>query len=209
MLSLQSLNSSRIKRCVICSNSSQHLVNYSIFSAITSLFHLLLKTCLPSRLRRHKSPCHTRRPPGRIPATLNTLRLSLCHLSQTNPGRESSSSLFAMNFLQATFESIENELKNVQWYRAHGYRIKPEYLPHVRFLHLLSYSLDSTTSLFTIPFCANGKADQKMKIKLGNTTVTAISDGGLSLYPKPTASRNHPILCIEVLFDHHPCLYLS
>ena len=37
-----------------------------------------------------------------------------------------------------------------------------------------------------------------MKIKLGTTTVTAISDGGLSLYPKPSSSIHIPILCMEV-----------
>jgi len=39
-----------------------------------------------------------------------------------------------------------------------------------------------------------------MKPKLGDTRVKAISDGGLSLYPKPTSSDHKPILCIEVLF---------
>lgn len=41
-------------------------------------------------------------------------------------GREPTSGLFAMNFIQATYESIQQELKNVQWYRDSGYRIKPE-----------------------------------------------------------------------------------
>src|SRR4051812_4932203 len=39
-------------------------------------------------------------------------------------GREPVSSLFAINFLQATFQSIEDELNNVAWYRLGESRIK-------------------------------------------------------------------------------------
>lgn len=39
-----------------------------------------------------------------------------------------------------------------------------------------------------------------MTVKLDKTSVTAISDGGLSLYPRPTESKSRPFLCIEVLF---------
>jgi hypothetical protein len=39
--------------------------------------------------------------------------------------------------------------------------------------------------------------EQKMKIKLGSTQVTAKSDGGLSLYPS-VSSCSFPVFCLEV-----------
>ena len=69
--------------------------------------------------------------------------------------------------------------------------------------HLQCVSVSLTT--FT-PFCANGSANQKMTVKLDNTTVTAISDGGLSLYPRPSESKSKPFLCIEVLFPLPLCI---
>ena len=41
-------------------------------------------------------------------------------------GREPSSALFAIDFVRFAFELLEEELKNVAWYRGSRYRIKPE-----------------------------------------------------------------------------------
>ena len=41
-----------------------------------------------------------------------------------------------------------------------------------------------------------------MTIPLGNTTVVAKSDGGISFYPDPTKPGSYPVLSIEVLMLH-------
>ena len=63
------------------------------------------------------------------PSNLQQSSPSSASSRSNESGRESSSALFGTDFLRATFESIQDELKTVQWYRDSGYRIKPKYLP--------------------------------------------------------------------------------
>lgn len=46
-----------------------------------------------------------------------------------------------------------------------------------------------------------------MKFQLGHTTVEAISDGGISVYPVKGAKCSYPILCIEVFSSWFPMIY--
>ena len=43
--------------------------------------------------------------------------------------RELTPNMFAFNFLQATFQTIEDELDQIRWRRTSDYRIVPEYVP--------------------------------------------------------------------------------
>lgn len=110
-------------------------------------------------------------------------------------GPEPFSDTFAFDFLRATFNSIRDELDKVAWYRRGEPQIRPMYL--LRF-QCPSFAWASIP-LYHSPLSSNGSPKQKMTFQLGQTSVTTISDGGLSLYPNVALSYSYPVLCIQVL----------
>ena len=85
---------------------------------------------------------------------------------------------FANSFLRATLYSLQRRLtQDMAWY---------------------DDQMCILTLYFLFPTLLTSSSEQEMRITLGSTGVTVRSDGGLSFYPNPASSDNHPVLCIEV-----------
>jgi hypothetical protein len=86
---------------------------------------------------------------------------------------------FAANdFVWATFQSLEEKLDYLAWYRNVDYSLKHVFVALVIFL------------------ISRGR--QLMVIRLGETRVQSQSDGGLTLFVTPKHTCSYPMFCQEV-----------
>lgn len=93
-------------------------------------------------------------------------------------GPEHHTYMCAIDFLWASYKTLENQLEEFAWY--------PK-----------DYEIQRT---FGTPLEARLmiRAKHKMKIRQGKTRVVAESDGGLIIYPRPGHDCHYPVVIIEV-----------